>query len=105
MTEHTDYLQIDIEKYVPIKKDTYISAPGDEKICNNNFSNKSLEEISRQNYQQNHLLMQEQYLLPIPANLQDTNNVQYDTSTLNGLAATGVLEVSGFNESLVMVVW
>ena len=29
-------------------------------------------------------------LLPIPSNVQDSNNVQYDTSTLNGLAATGV---------------
>ena len=28
-------------------------------------------------------------LLPIPSNLQDTNNVQYDSSTLNGLQAAG----------------
>ena len=28
--------------------------------------------------------------MPIPSNVQDSNNVQYDTSTLNGLAATGV---------------
>ena len=27
LTEHTDYLQIDIEKYVPIGK-TYVSAQG-----------------------------------------------------------------------------
>ena len=29
LTEHTDYLQIDIEKYVPIGN-SYISAPGDD---------------------------------------------------------------------------
>ena len=29
-------------------------------------------------------------LLPIPASLQDTNNVRYDSSNLNGLAAAGV---------------
>ena len=29
-------------------------------------------------------------LLQVPSNVQDTNNVQYDTSSLNGLAAVGV---------------
>ena len=29
-------------------------------------------------------------LLPVPSNVQDTNNVQYDTSSLNGLSAVGV---------------
>ena len=41
---------------------------------------------------QNHLINAGTILLPIPAQLQDTNNVVYDESTLNGLAAAGVVQ-------------
>ena len=39
-------------------------------------------------------------LLPIPAQLQDTNNVRYDSSNLNGLAAAGIELAEGAMQSI-----
>ena len=95
LTEQTDYLQIDIEKYEPIGS-SYASAPGDSNryVKGNIFSNRAgrsgVNKLSTKP-----LINAGTILLPIPANLADTNNVQYDSSTLNGLAAAGVQAAEG----------
>mgnify|MGYP003139844393 CR=1 FL=1 len=92
LTEHTDYLQIDIEKYVPIGS-SYISSPGDDNryvFGSDRAGRKSSSRLSNKP-----LVNDGTILLPIPSNLQDTNNVQYDSSTLNGLAAAGVQAAEG----------
>ena len=90
LTEHTDYLQIDIEKYVPLG--SYASAPGDDNryVTGNYFGSDRAGRSSSSRLSNKPLINDGTILLPIPANLQDTNNVQYDSSTLNGLAAAGV---------------
>ena len=93
LTEHTDYLQIDIEKYVPIGN-SYISAPGDDnRYVRGNFQTNRAGRRSSRKLSTKPLINAGTILLPIPANLQDTNNVRYDTSSLNGLAAAGVSAV------------
>ena len=95
LTEQTDYLQIDIEKYEPIGS-SYASAPGSSNryVKGNIFSNRAgrrgVNKLSTKP-----LINAGTILLPIPANLSDTNNVQYDSSTLNGLAAAGVQAAEG----------
>ena len=95
LTENTDYLQIDIEKYVPLGN--YASAPGDENryVTGNYFGSDRAGRRSSSRLSNKPLINDGTILLPIPANLQDTNNVQYDTSTLNGLAAAGVQGAEG----------
>ena len=93
LTEHTDYLQIDIEKYVPIGN-SYVSAPGDDnRYVRGNFQTNRAGRRSSRKLSTKPLINAGTILLPIPANLQDTNNVRYDTSSLNGLAAAGVSAV------------
>ena len=93
LTEHTDYLQIDIEKYVPIGN-SYISAPGDDnRYVRGNFQTNRAGRRSSRKLSTKPLINAGTILLPIPANLQDSNNVRYDTSSLNGLAAAGVSAV------------
>tara|TARA_B100000965_G_scaffold87778_1_gene71224 strand:- start:984 stop:2303 length:1320 start_codon:yes stop_codon:yes gene_type:complete len=95
LTEQTDYLQIDIEKYEPIGS-SYASAPGDSNryvkgnILSNRAGRRGANKLSTKP-----LINAGTILLPIPANLSDTNNVQYDSSTLNGLAAAGVQAAEG----------
>ena len=90
LTEHTDYLQIDIEKYVPIGN-SYISAPGDDnRYVRGNFQTNRAGRRSSRKLSTKPLINAGTILLPIPANLQDSNNVRYDTSSLNGLAAAGI---------------
>ena len=88
LTEHTDYLQIDIEKYAEIGK-TYVSDTGGSSryVIGNASQNRAgrTKKLSRRP-----LINAGTILLPIPAQLQDTNNVVYGESRMNGLAAAGV---------------
>ena len=89
MTEHTDYLQIDIEEYVPIG-DKYVSAPGDDnRYVKGNFITNRAGRRSSNRLSTKPLINAGTIILPIPANLSDSNNVQYGDSRLNGLAAAG----------------
>ena len=93
MTEHTDYLQIDIERYAEIGN-SYISDTGGSSryvigSASQNRAGRS-RKLSRRP-----LINAGTILLPIPAQLQDTNNVVYGDSKMNGLAALGVEAVSG----------
>jgi len=94
MTEHTDYLQIDIERYVAIGSD-YINAPGDDNryVTGNTFTNRAGRR-GTQGLSTKPLINDGTILLPIPSNLQDTNNVKYDASSLNGLQAVGASAVT-----------
>ena len=91
LTEHTDYLQIDIEKYVPIGSG-YATAPGEANryVTGNYFTTNRAGRRSASKLSTKPLINAGTILLPIPASLQDTNNVRYDSSNLNGLAAAGV---------------
>jgi len=98
MTQETDYLQIDIQKYVPLQ--TYRSVPGDGKryVTGNNFSNRAGRRTS-QNLTTKPLINDGTILLPIPSDLKDVNSVKYDSSSINGLeaiGAQGVTEISNF---------
>ena len=55
MTEHTDYLQIDIEKYVPLG-DGYVSKPGDKNryVTGNYFTTDRAGRRRTEDYQKNH---------------------------------------------------
>ena len=93
LTEHTDYLQIDIERYAEIGK-SYISDTGGSSryVIGNSSQNRAgrTRKLSRRP-----LINAGTILLPIPAQLQDTNNVVYGESKMNGLAAAGVEAVAG----------
>ena len=90
LTEQTDYLQIDIEQYVALGN--YVSEPGSSQryVRGNYFGSDRAGRRSSSRLSKKPLINAGTILLPIPSNVQDSNNVQYDTSTLNGLAATGV---------------
>jgi len=89
MTQETDYLQIDIQKYVPLQ--SYRSTPGDNSryVTGNNFTNRAGRRLS-QNLSTKPLINDGTILLPIPSDLKDVNAVKYDTGTINGLEAIGV---------------
>ena len=90
LTEHTDYLQIDIEEYVALGN--YTSEPGSNTryVKGNYFGSDRAGRRSSNRLSKKPLVNAGTILLPVPSNVQDTNNVQYDTSSLNGLAAVGV---------------
>ncbi len=90
MTQETDYLQIDIQKYIPLQ--SYRSVPGDNSryVTGNNFTNRAGRRLS-QNLSTKPLINDGTILLPIPSDLKDTNAVKYDTGTINGLEAIGAL--------------
>ena len=90
LTEHTDYLQIDIEQYVALGG--YTSNPGDDSryVTGNYFTTDRAGRRSSNRLSKKPLINAGSILLPIPSNLADTNNVQYDASNLNGLGAVGL---------------
>ena len=71
-TDKTDYLQIGVVEYTPIKTlndGNLSSTPGKRR------NTKELNEI---------------ILLPIPSNIQDNNSTNYETSNLNSIAGAAV---------------
>ena len=99
MTQETDYLQIDIQKYVPLQN--YLSRPGANTryVTGNNFSNRAGRRTAT-NLTTKPLINDGTILLPIPSDLKDVNSVKYDTSTLNGLQAVGAGAIEGGSEAL-----
>ena len=90
LTEHTDYLQIDIEEYVALGG--YTSEPGSSSryVTGDYFGSDRAGRRSSNRLSKKPLINAGSILLPIPSNLADTNNVRYDGSNLNGLGAVGV---------------
>ena len=99
MTQETDYLQIDIQKYVPLQN--YLSRPGANTryVTGNNFSNRAGRRTAT-NLTTKPLINDGTILLPIPSDLKDVNSVKYDTSTLNGLQAVGAGAIEGGSSAL-----
>ena len=103
MTQETDYLQIDIQKYVPLGN--YLSRPSANTryVTGNNFSNRKGRRTAT-NLTTKPLINDGTILLPIPSDLKDANSVKYDTSTLNGLQAVGAAAVEGGSEAVSNIV-
>ena len=93
LTEHADYLQIDIERYEAIGS-SYVNRSGgnDRYVAGNIVTNRAGRTTSTR-LSRKPLINAGTILLPIPAQLQDSNNVVYGDSKLNGLAAAGVQAV------------
>ena len=73
IAETTDYLQIDVIKYKPIKENnrsgSFASSPGDRR--NRGTAKDKIKTI----------------LLPIPSNISDSNSTKYGDSNLNSIGA------------------
>ena len=93
MTQHTDYLQIDIEKYEAIGSNYITSTGSDDRYVIGNARQNRAGRTSSSKLAKKPLINAGTIILPIPSNLQDTNNVNYGESSLNGLAAVGVSAV------------
>ena len=93
LTEHTDYLQIDIERYEAIG-DNYITSTGSSNryVIGTAKQNRAGKTPSKK-LAKKPLINLGSILLPIPSNIEDSNNVVYGDSSLNGLAAAGVSAV------------
>ena len=93
LTEHTDYLQIDIERYEAIGSN-YITSTGSSGryVIGNAKQNRAGGTTSKK-LSKKPLINAGTILLPIPSNIEDSNNVVYGDSSLNGLAAAGVSAV------------
>ena len=91
LTEQTDYLQIDIEAYVPVGSG-YVSAPGDRNryVTGSFFGSDRAGRRTPDRLSKKPLINAGTILLPIPTDLQDSNSVNYGSSELNGMAAAGV---------------
>lgn len=97
LTDHMDYLQFDIQQYVPLGK-TWRRRPGDGlryvtgKTGDESVGDTKPEELSTSSRA---LINDGTILLPIPSNIGDTNSVKYGDSSLNGLQAAGAQAAYG----------
>ena len=96
LTQHTDYLQIDIERYAEIGRTNYISDTGGSSryVIGNRRQNRA-GMTQGANLSRRPLINDGTILLPIPSNVQDNNNVQYGESKMNGLQAAGISAAEG----------
>ena len=85
-TEQTDYLQLDVQGYVPVGKQQGRDSTGKPRVSLIRGPRERFRRLSNKRPIST-------ILLPIPSNIQDTNNVNYGESSLNGLAAVGVSAV------------
>ena len=90
LTEHADYLQIDIERYEAIGSSYVNRAGGNDRYVTGNIVTNRAGRTTGTRLSRKPLINAGTILLPIPAQLQDSNNVVYGDSKLNGLAAAGV---------------
>ena len=93
LTEHTDYLQIDIEKYEAIGNNYITSTGSSGRYVIGNAKQNRAGGTSSKKLSKKPLINAGTILLPIPSNIEDSNNVVYGDSSLNGLAAAGVSSV------------
>tara|TARA_B100000427_G_scaffold113580_1_gene94148 strand:+ start:406 stop:1671 length:1266 start_codon:yes stop_codon:yes gene_type:complete len=95
MTDSTDYLQIDITKYEPVKKRSggLVGSAGDRKLSKRSRVPGGLTTQS--------LVNKGTVLLQIPSQIQDGNSASYGEDKLNSMvgaavgALTGIMEKSG----------
>ena len=93
LTEHADYLQIDIERYEAIGSSYVNRSGGSDRYVTGNIVTNRAGRTANARLSRKPLINAGTILLPIPAQLQDSNNVVYGDSKLNGLAALGVSKV------------
>ena len=79
-TEQTDYLQIDVQEYVPV---------GSQDRANSNRVSLTRDPTSRFRKNSNRRPIST-VLLPIPSNVQDGNSVSYQDSQMNSITAAAV---------------
>tara|TARA_B100001094_G_C18157383_1_gene787259 strand:- start:686 stop:1981 length:1296 start_codon:yes stop_codon:yes gene_type:complete len=94
MTDSTDYLQIDIGKYIPVKtnNNTFATLPGNRRAKRKSDVPGGLS---------NHSLVNKgTVLLQIPANIQDGNSTSYGDSKMNTIVGTAVGAVADGMEEL-----
>ena len=91
ITEHADYLQIDIERYAEIGKTSYVSDTGGSSryVIGTRRQNRA-GMTQAANLSRRPIINDGTILLPIPSNISDANNVSYGESRLNGLAAAAI---------------
>ena len=96
ITEHADYLQIDIERYAEIGKTSYVSDTGGSSryVIGTRKQNRA-GMTSGVSLTRRPLINDGTILLPIPSNVQDSNNVSYGESRMNGLTAAAVSALQG----------
>jgi len=93
LTKHTDYLQIDIERYEAIGSNYITSTGSSGRYVIGNAKQNRAGGTSSKKLTKKPLINLGSILLPIPSNIEDSNNVVYGDSSLNGLAAAGVSAV------------
>ena len=96
LTEHADYLQIDIERYKEIGRTSYLSDTGGSSryvIGNRKQNRAGMTEGT--SLTRRPLINDGTILLPIPSNISDSNNVSYGESRMNGLTAAAVSALQG----------
>ena len=101
LSQHTDYFQFDIERYVEIGRTNYISDTGGSTryvIGNRKTNRAGMTQgagLSRRPIKNDGTI-----LLPIPSNISDSNNVAYGESKMNGLTAAGVSAAEGISRKI-----
>ena len=90
-TEETDYLQVDVQEYVPLGG----GSPAGELDSSTTFRATSLLSNPRDRFRRNSTKRPiSTVLLPIPSTIQDGNAVSYKDDELNSLTAAGAAGAS-----------
>ena len=82
-TEQTDYLQIDVQEYVPVGSQGGRNIDGQPRV--------SLARNPRERFRRlSNKRPISTVLLPMPSNLQDGNSVSYNDSQMNSITAAAI---------------
>ena len=86
-TKETDYLQIDVQKYVPVGK----GGNTEDRVAR--YARNPTDFFRRNSYKK----PIQTILLPIPSDIRDSNTVSYNEDKMNNITAAGV----GFTEEVI----
>ena len=101
LTDQTDYLQFDIKQYVPLGLKSLVRAPGDDKRYVKGGNDAAGGILPQELTTTTRAVINDgTILLPIPAQIQDSNSVSYGDSSLNGLQAAGVSAAAGMQQGI-----
>jgi len=82
-TEKTDYLQIDVQEYVPVGRQGGRNIGGQPRVSLARNPRERFRKLSNKRPIST-------VLLPMPSNLQDGNSVSYNDSTMNSVTAAAI---------------
>ena len=91
-TEQTDYLQIDVQGYVPVGKQQGRDSTGKPRVSLIRGPRERFRRLSNKRPIST-------ILLPIPSNLQDGNSVSYNDSKMDSVTAAAAGAVQGIMEA------